>query len=192
MTSRRRVLTGAAAAAGFLTVSGGFIGARAQSATWAKKAADANEKELVIAGGTGAYVELVKKHFYDPFTAATGIKVTNAGGSYGEKLAKLKAMTSVGRVEWDLMTLSIDALTPETSAMLRDLATLRRPADRDGERHCGRVPEACGHLRYRRGRARLHRDAFPGAKPASWADFWDVKTFPDRARFPTSGIPGGR
>src|SRR5688572_21177352 len=58
----------------------------------AKQALDAGEREVIIAGGTGAYGALVKKYFYDPFTEATGIKVTATGGSYGEKLAKLKAM----------------------------------------------------------------------------------------------------
>jgi mannopine transport system substrate-binding protein len=143
----------------------------------------------VIAGGTGAYLDLVKQHFYDPFTAATGIKVTNAGGSYGEKLAKLKAMNAVGRVEWDAITLSVDALTPETNAMLRDLQS------------CGEIPAVCGHgicgsclghgvmFDIGGGLLAFNRETFPGAKPASWSDFWDVAKFPGPRALPNIGTP---
>jgi mannopine transport system substrate-binding protein len=187
MTSRRRVLTGATAAAGLFAVSG--RGARAQSATWAKKAVDANERELVIAGGTGAYVELVKKHFYDPFTAATGIKVVNAGGSYGEKLAKLKAMASVGKVEWDLISLSIDALTPENSSMLRDLGTCADLPTVTANGIAGSCLKHAVIFDIGGGALAYNRDAFPGAKPSSWADFWDVKTFPGPRALPNIGNP---
>lgn len=190
MTTRRTVLTGAAAAAGTLGFSGRYFGAGAQSpGGWAKKAIDANEKELVIAGGTGAYVELVKKHFYDPFTAATGIKVANAGGSYGEKLAKLKAMTSVGKVEWDLVTLSIDALTPANSAMLRDIGTCADLSTVTANGISGACLKHAVIFDIGGGALAYNRDAFQGAKPSSWADFWDVKKFPGPRALPNIGNP---
>jgi mannopine transport system substrate-binding protein len=189
MTSRRRVLTGAAAAAGLFAVSGSGAEAQSAAGAWAKKATEANEKELVIAGGTGAYVEQVKKHFYDPFTAATGIKVINAGGSYGEKLAKLKAMTSVGRVEWDLITLSIDALTPENGAMLRDLGTCAELPTVTANGIAGACLKHAVIFDIGGGALAYNRDAFPGAQPASWADFWDVKRFPGPRALPNIGNP---
>src|SRR5258708_16023388 len=83
----------------------------------------AGEDRVVMAGGTGAYVDLVKKYFYGPFTEATGIKVDIIGGSYGERIAKLKAMAVAKVVEWDAIAMSVDSLTPETSTLLMDLGT---------------------------------------------------------------------
>src|SRR5947207_1167119 len=83
----------------------------------------AGEDRVVMAGGTGAYVDLVKKYFYGPFTEATGIKVDVIGGSYGERIAKLKAMNVAKAVEWDAIAMSVDSLTPDTRSLLRDIGT---------------------------------------------------------------------
>jgi mannopine transport system substrate-binding protein len=157
-----------------------------------KAAVDAGEMEVVVAGGTGAYGDLVKKMFYDPFTAASGIRVVSAGGSYGEKLAKLKAMAQVGRIEWDILTLSIDSLTSANATYFLDLG-----AD------CSETPNvasagvdgAC--LRYGAmfdiggGVLAYSTEAFPAGKPqpASWADFWNVKAFPGPRALPNIGNP---
>jgi mannopine transport system substrate-binding protein len=190
MTMRRRQLlktSAGLAAAGFLAP----LPARGAVDALVKRARDAGEREVVVAGGTGAYGELVKRYFYDPFTAATGIRIVVAGGSYGEKLARLKAMNQVGKVEWDVVTLSADSLTPETTSMLRDLGTCADLSEigRNG------IAGAClkhgvvfdfggGVLAYR-------SDAFPaaGRAPSGWADFWDVKTFPGPRALPNIGTP---
>src|SRR5438105_11374948 len=98
-------------------------GAQAASDPLVARALQAGEREIVIGGGTGAYVDLVKQYFYDPFTAATGIRVTVIGGSYGERVTRLRAMAQVGRMEWDMVALSADSLTPDVVPLLRDLDT---------------------------------------------------------------------
>ena len=57
----------------------------------ANAAVNANQREVVIAGATGAFGQFTKKMFYDPFTAATGIKVTAVPVGQGERLAKAVA-----------------------------------------------------------------------------------------------------
>lgn len=168
--------------------------AQAQAAIDAlvERANKAGEKDVVVAGGTGAYGEMVKKTFYDPFTETTGIRVVATGGSYGEKLAKLKAMTQVRRVEWDVLTLSVDSLTPENRRFFRDFGPACEATPnvaREG------VDGAC--LQYGAlfdvGGALLtySLDAFPasGRQPASWVDFWDVKAFPGPRSLPNAGTP---
>jgi mannopine transport system substrate-binding protein len=181
----------------FLGLSAGFAAAglagraSGQTDALAARALAAGEREVVIAGGTGAYGELVKRYFYDPFTAATGIRVVATGGSYGEKLARLRAMTQVGRMEWDVVTLSTDALTPDTAAMLRDLGD------------CGTLPNVAangitgsclGHgvlFDFGGGVLAYSRDVFPDGRPqpASWADFWNVQAFPGPRSLPNIGTP---
>lgn len=158
----------------------------------AERALKAGEKEVVFAGGTGAYAELVKAHFLDPFQAATGIRVVAAGGSYGEKLAKLKAMTAVGRIEWDAVSLSADSLTPDNLSFFRDLGVDCREAPNvaanglDGS--CVRqgvlFDVGGGVLTY-------STETFPTGKkqPQSWADFWNVAEFPGPRALPNIGTP---
>src|SRR6266487_4482451 len=122
-TSRRDFLHLSAGAAIFGASSTLF--SRAASAekfdALVQTAKKAGEDRVVMAGGTGAYVDLVKKYFYSPFTEATGIKVDIIGGSYGERIAKLKAMDVAKAVEWDAIAMSVDSLTPETRSLLRDI-----------------------------------------------------------------------
>jgi mannopine transport system substrate-binding protein len=157
-----------------------------------ERAIKAGEKEVVVAGGTGAYGEMVKKTFYDPFTAATGIRVVATGGSYGEKLAKLKAMSRVKRVEWDVLTLSVDSLTSQNSAFFRDLGTACEAtpnvAAEGVEGAClrqGAIFDVGG------GVLAYSSEAFPpsGPQPVRWADFWNVKDFPGPRALPNIGTP---
>lgn len=158
----------------------------------AAEAVAAGETQVVMAGGTGAYAETIKRYFYDPFTEATGIRVIDAGGSYGEKLAKLKAMVQVGRVEWDVLSLSLDSLIADNRAFFRYL----------GE-SCEAVPNiavegvdgAC--VRYGAmfdlggGVLTYNTAAFADRprQPLTWADFWDVETFPGPRGLPDVGTP---
>lgn len=155
------------------------------------KALQAGQRELVIAGGAGGYLEAVKKHFYEPFTAATGIKITPVSAPYGEKATRLKAMHEIGKVEWDLVTLSMDFLNPTVTPYLRDLGNC---ASVPGIAQSG-IAGAC--LRY----GSLFEvggvpfaystKAFPAGKPQpkTWADFWDVKAFPGPRSLPNAGVP---
>ncbi|WP_224513645.1 ABC transporter substrate-binding protein [Mesorhizobium sp. CA8] len=155
------------------------------------RARKGGEREVVVAGGTGAYGDLVKKHFYSPFTEATGIEVVATGGGYGEKLAKLKAMASVGRTEWDVITLSIDSLTPDVTNLLEDLgncADLPDVAARGVAGSClgkGVLFDIGG------GVLAFDKRSFPDGQPqpAGWADFWDVKAFPGPRALPNVGNP---
>ena len=155
------------------------------------RALQAGEREIVIGGGTGSYVDLVKRYFYDPFTAATGIRVSVIGGSYGERVTRLRAMAQVSRMEWDMVALSADSLTPEVVPLLRDLGD------------CGSLPNvtangiggACARhavlFDLGGGVLAYSREAFPDGRPqpASWADFWNVRAFPGPRTLPNIGTP---
>ncbi|WP_163266177.1 extracellular solute-binding protein [Chelativorans alearense] len=171
----------------------GLPGARAASGfdQLAERARAAGEHRVTVAGGTGAYGELVKEHFFDPFTKATGIDVVAMGGSYGEKLAKLKAMASIGRVEWDVITLSADMLAPDVTDLLRGLGDCASLPDvgRHG------VDGACvGHgvlFDIGGGLLAFDRRSFPDGQrqPSDWADLWDVEAFPGPRALPNIGAP---
>ncbi|TGQ04858.1 ABC transporter substrate-binding protein [Mesorhizobium sp. M2E.F.Ca.ET.219.01.1.1] len=156
-----------------------------------ERARQAGERQVVVAGGTGAYGDLVKKHFYLPFTEATGIEVVPTGGGYGEKLAKLKAMTSVGKVEWDVITLSIDSLTPDVTSLLRDLGDCAGLPDVASQGVDGSCLREGVMFDIGGGVLAFDKRSFPEgqAQPAGWADFWNVKAFPGPRALPNIGNP---
>lgn len=192
-TNRRSVLKLSAAVVS--SIGGGIVlpsrGVAAPLDELVERARKSGERQVVVAGGTGAYGDLVRKHFYAPFTQATGIEVMVSGGGYGEKLAKLKAMAAVGRVEWDVITLSVDSLTPDVANLLDDLGA------------CASLPDVAGHgvagsclghgVLFDVGGGVLAYDkrVFPDGQPqpASWRDFWDVKAFPGPRALPNVGNP---
>src|SRR6476620_2477099 len=56
-------------------------------------------EELVIVGWGGAHEESLKKAVYDPFTAATGIRIKQTSAT--NQLAMLKAQVQNNSPEWD-------------------------------------------------------------------------------------------
>lgn len=192
-TNRRSMLQLSAAV--ISTIGGGIVFpsplAAAPLDELVERARKGGENKLVVAGGTGAYGDLVRNYFFAPFTQATGIEVIVSGGGYGEKLAKLKAMASVGRVEWDVITLSVESLTPDVANLLDDLGACASLPDVSGQ---GVAGSCLGHgvlfdvgggvLAYDK---RVFQDGQP--QPTSWRDFWDVKAFPGPRALPNVGNP---
>lgn len=191
---RRKFLNLSAAFAAFASASPALSRrsfAQAAKDPLVERALQKKEQEIIIAGGSGAYLDAAKKAFYDPFTEATGIRITPVPVPYGEKLTKLKAMTEVNRVEWDVVTGPVDLLVPKTKQFLRDLGD------------CSELPNVAKHgidgaclgqgILFDTGGAPLvySTEAFPDGQPQpqSWADFWDVERFPGPRALPNVSLP---
>lgn len=151
--------------------SASFVGL----ASWAERAAaQGAEGELVVGSWGGSTGALHKKCFFDPFTAATGIKVIDvAPTSFG----KLKSMVEANAPEWDV-TLLIDigqakraaneGLTEEVDYSIVNAADLV-PEARGSHWTAGEIETVL--MGYR-------TDKFKDKHPTSWADFWNVEAFP--------------
>src|SRR5437899_2212622 len=79
------------------TTTGALVTAGAMARTRPAAAAG----ELVIVGWGGAHEESLKKAVYDPFTAATGIKIKQVSAT--NQLALLKAQVQNNSPEWDII-----------------------------------------------------------------------------------------
>ena len=184
----------------FLQLSTGVTLASAAGPVWSRRAAAENslveralaegQDRVVIATAAGTYMDRLFEHFFNPFTDATGITVTNVGGSYGERRAQLVAMHEVGNVEWDIMVLDgNDAQNPEVSQYLTDLgdcAALPNLAANSVDGACTRY----GVLFDVGGLVLTYDErAFPDGGPQNWAEFWDVERFPGPRAFPDYGWP---
>ena len=154
----------------------------------AVRAAGALEATVVVRTTGGVFEAALKRNFFDPFTAATGVRVVPVAASYGDMMAKSAAMQAAGKVEWDIISPQYNELS-QISQYLTDLGD------------CGAMPNvaadgvagACGRygVLYLTGGQVLawNPDAYKGRKPERWADFWDTKTFPGRRALPNTGSP---
>jgi putative spermidine/putrescine transport system substrate-binding protein len=129
--------------------------------------------ELRIATFGGFMQETQKKAYFEPFEKLSGIKVIDFAGS---DFTKVKAMVDTNTVEWDLLQTGRGAVLN-----LQKKGDYFEPIDYDLVD--SNVNE---EYRFERGlemlvwaQAMAYRtDAFKGAVPSGWADFWDLKKFP--------------
>lgn len=145
-------------------------------------------KELVIVTSGGTFERAMKKHFYDPFTAATGVVVRPVSASYAEQWAKARAMSQAGQTVWDIVTVGIGEDAAHRDLLLKlDCAGMPNMASDaiDGACRDYSVLRTIGGtvLAYNTG-------SFPKDRaPSSWKDFWDTKAFPGPRAVPNYGAP---
>lgn len=164
LTNRRSFIAVAGATAGLLAAPGLL---RAQT------------RSIAINSWGGPWLEAAKTHLFDPFTAATGVKVETVSPV---SFAKLAQQVKTGVYEFDVTTLGAgELLRAEEAGLLEPIAE----------------PYAGGLFH---GGAGSHAFAtvigYNGQKfaegPKTWADFWDVEKFPGARslqRYPARILP---
>lgn len=138
--------------------------------------------EVRIATFGGTMQDTQMKAYFEPFEKMSGIKVRAFPGS---DPTKVKAMVETGNVEWDMAQLSRGSIM-----------NLMKTGDYFEKIDYSLVDDGVGQeYRFEYGLEMLvwaqvlayRTDAFKGAKPTGWADFWDTKKFPgERAMFGTN------
>jgi putative spermidine/putrescine transport system substrate-binding protein len=134
--------------------------------------------EVRVAEYGGSMQDAQRTAYFEPFEKLSGIKVRYFPGA---DLNKVKAMVETGNVEWDVVQLSQGSVK-----------NLNRHGDYFEKIDYDLVDTANIEPAYRTefsldmlvwAEVMAYRtDAFNGAVPVGWADFWDTKKFPgDRA-----------
>jgi len=139
--------------------------------------------EVRVVGYGGSMHEAQQKAYYDTFEKLSGIKVRACPGA---DPTKVKAMVETGNVEWDIVQLSRGSIMN-----LMKTGDYFEKIDYslvdDGVEKAYRFEYGLEMLVWAQVLA-YRTDAFKGAVPVGWADFWDTKKFPgDRSMFGTSG-----
>ena len=137
--------------------------------------------EMVFASWGGAYQDAIRKAWLDPFAKATGAKIDE---DTGPETAKIKAMVDTKSVTWDIVTagggglmrgVALGLFEPITADMVKQDDVI------EGARNPYGVPsEIFSTL------IGFSTKAFPagGPQPKTFADFFDVKTFPGKRTLP--------
>ena len=144
----------------------------------------AADRTLTVATWGGAYEHSQKKAYFEPFTAATGIRIRTA--RYNGGLAELRRQRRSGRIAWDVIDMTkADSRAACKQGLLEpiDHSILLpgidgTPAERDFVD--GALTE-CGvsHIVYATVIA-YNRNAFPGERPSRIRDLFDIRRFPGK------------
>lgn len=137
---------------------------------------------VVIASWGGQTQDSQRKAMFEPFTKAAGIKVVEASGP---TLAKIRAMSMSGNIEWDIAQFSPDDfLALAENHLLEEIdygALNSRVMSQLDQRLVH--PFGVGAGAYAVVNA-FSTKAFPAGKgPQSWADVWDTQRFPGPRMF---------
>ena len=143
----------------------------------------AQDRMTMVSWG-GAYGRATDRALLQPFSAATGARMSMEDFNGG--LAEIRAQVETGNVHWDVVDLeSADAIRGCDEGLLEELDPAVLFPDQDAAEAAGDfLPGTLsdcgvGLIIYSTVYA-YHRDHFPGEKPATMADFFDVERFPGR------------
>jgi mannopine transport system substrate-binding protein len=156
----------------------------------AAQPAGAQEQRVVVANTGGAFERALRESWFEPFTAATGIKVVSATATDAEQRARAVAMVQSGRVEWDLFV-NVDVLAASAGnrAITQDLSSFCAGFAGRGDLQDGTCKPEGVRISLNATALAFNREAFSGKQPSSWADFWNVEAFPGRRTLPNFGDP---
>lgn len=135
----------------------------------------AEDQAVYINSSGGAFDEVNRKVFWDPFTQATGIKVISSAPVDG---AKLKAMVTTGNVEWDIANIDGNVLLPYVRQGLLTKLDLSKLPTSDLLKEA--VTDYSILTTWTSTVLAWNTEVFPlsGKHPSSLMDLWNQKEFP--------------
>jgi putative spermidine/putrescine transport system substrate-binding protein len=162
--SRRGVLAGTAAGLG------SFVAGRTASAA---------DRQIVYASWGGSWQAALKKAWFDPFTAETGIGISVVGGNeYG----RIEAMVRSGHTEWDVVEVLPDFQWIGPARGLVEPIDWN-PAERSSILDAPNLVTDFSVPQVLFSRVMTYNTTKFANAPQTWADFFDLKRFPGMRTF---------
>ncbi|WP_271672870.1 ABC transporter substrate-binding protein [Bradyrhizobium sp. CCBAU 51627] len=149
----------------------------------------AGSGEVVVYSYGGSFTDRVRRHVYEPFTKATGIKVADVVADFAEP--QVKAMHHAGRVDWDVAIIYSKAYPELTQAGMFEPIDYSLWDDEalEGVPQSARLKDAV--VAFQNATLLVYDErAFAKSSPKNWADFWNVKEFPGPRGLNGSGRAG--
>lgn len=144
------------------------------------------EESIVVVGQGGSYQQAQRKAFFEPFTKATGIKIIEQSPA---DPGKFQAMVESGNVEWDVVDVAQEFVLRGTRLNLLEKVDYAAAGITRADFPPALVSDYGVPSIVWSTTLNYNVDLVePQAVPRSWAQFWDVKTFPGERTLPKSPI----
>lgn len=152
----------------------GLAAASLTAATVVSGAASADPVTVVAWGGS--YQDTLRKEYFEPFSAETGLEVIE--DSWGGGIGVLRTKVESGAVDWDIVQVESEelALGCEEGLFVPidwDMMGGRDAFIEQGSTECGVGTIVWSTI------LAYDTSVFPDG-PTSWADFWDLERFPGK------------
>lgn len=168
MRARKRIVVGLAAAA-LLALSG-------------CAASGGDTSSLTFVSWGGQFQDAQMSAFAKPFQQKTGVTVRSDGPT---DYSKIMTQVQTQNYDWDVVTVEPFWAVAQCGKLLEKLDSIDRSSLVPGAgSECGVPVSSTAYL------LAYDAKAYPGEKPASWADFFDTKKFPGK-RAVWNYAPGG-
>ena len=167
-----------------LLLAAGLATASLAAAPALPRAAVAATAQLTVVTWGGAYGRASAKAWFEPYSAATGTVVEVE--DYNGGLAQIRAQVDIGAVHWDVVDMDLaDAVRGCDEGLLEVVDRgLLAPGPDGTPAEDDFVPETlteCGvGTSFWSTIYAYNRNSFPGDKPSTMADFFDLEKFPGR------------
>lgn len=160
----------------FISRRGLLVASAAMGAGFAVPSLAQTKDQIVYASWGGSWEAAMRKAWFDPFAASTGIKVNTVGGN---TVGRLQAMVRARNTEWDVM---------EGVAVLARIGAkegLLEPIDFSIVNRSQSMVKSDLFTDYsvpqlQSGRVMVYNKKFADAPPESWHALWDLKRFPGK------------
>ena len=156
------------------TTSFSIVAAAAVTAALAASAAQARDLSVVSWGG--AYQEAQKKVYFAPFTAATGVKMTDESWDGG--VGVLRAKVQGGASTWDVVQVESEELALGCEEGLFEPLDFSKIGGKAN--YLAPTVHECGIGAIVYDFVLGYDKAKQANAPKSWADFFDTKTYPGK------------
>jgi putative spermidine/putrescine transport system substrate-binding protein len=139
-------------------------------------ASSASAQDVTVISFGGAVQKAQTKAYYEPFTKASGIKVTP--GEYNGEQAKIKAMVDAKNVTWDVVEVeSAELQRGCEEGLFEKLNYAKIGAKQD---FLAKAVTDCGIGTFVWATVLAYNADKLKTPPATWAEFWDTKKFPGK------------
>jgi putative spermidine/putrescine transport system substrate-binding protein len=138
--------------------------------------APASARDLTVVSWGGAYQAAQRKVYFTPFTAATGIPVSDESWSGGLETLRLRGAD--GPPRWDVVQVESEELAQGCAEGLFEPLDIARIGGRDTYIREAITPCGVGAIVYNFVLGYDHTRLTP--VPAGWADFFDTRRFPGK------------
>ena len=141
-------------------------------------------QSLTVVSWGGSYGRAVNEGANIPFTEATGIRISVE--DYNGGLAQVRAQVEIGNIHWDVVDVEIaDAVRGCDEGLFEPIDIDDLPPGPDGtlaaDDFAAESRTECGVANLYWSTVYAYNDeSFPGDKPATMADFFDLEKFPGK------------